>query len=227
MFFFSGILLLEGSVVMYEISQYRPNFDYLLDYGFHQEKSNYVLRKSLIDDLCVVFTLTLTGLQIDVYDSFQEKYLPFYVQEEIGSYVSDLRKKISLLIDDIIQNCFEPIDIRNQILLYVKEKYGIIPEYPWEEHSSYAVLKTEKKQKWFGLIINISRETLGLQGAEKVEAMNVKNDPNRIQSLIDHQHFFPAYHMNKKHWITVLLDSNLDIDLLKQLIDESYQLIEK
>lgn len=214
---------------MYEgiLNQYQPNFDRLIEYGFQKEDLNYVLQKPLLDDLVVVFTLTSFEFQIDVYDFDHEKYLPFYVQEGSSSYVGNLRKIISSFVDDIMKHCFDSIDICNQIFLYVKEKYGVIPEHPWTEYPSYSTLKTAGKQKWFGLVMDIPCESLGLKGSGKMFAMNLKNDPSKIQVLIDHQHFFPAYHMNKKHWFTVLLDSHIDMDQLKQFIDESYQMIEK
>jgi len=56
---------------------------------------------------------------------------------------------------------------------------------------------------------------------------NVKLNPDLIENLIDKKHFFPAYHMNKKYWITILLDSDTDLNLVKSLIDESFKLVEK
>lgn len=60
----------------------------------------------------------------------------------------------------------------------------------------------------------------------KVMIMNLKNDPNKIQQIIDYKNFFPAYHMNKKYWFSVLLDNRIDFEKLKQRIDESYDSVE-
>lgn len=53
----------------------------------------------------------------------------------------------------------------------------------------------------------------------------MKNRPEKIRSLIDNNHYFSAYHMNKKYWITVLLDNILEIDQVKTFLDERYQLV--
>ena len=61
----------------------------------------------------------------------------------------------------------------------------------------------------------------------KVDILNVKNTPEKINTLIDHIHYFPAYHMNKKHWISILLDRTVQITQVEKLLDESYQLVTK
>ena len=75
--------------------------------------------------------------------------------------------------------------------------------------------------------MSIPYKTLGLDKSGKIDVLNVKLNPELIQSLIDKKHFFPAYHMNKKYWITILLDSDTDVNLVKSLIDESFKLVEK
>ena len=75
--------------------------------------------------------------------------------------------------------------------------------------------------------MSVSYKTLGLDKSGKIDILNVKLNPEVIESLIDKKHFFPAYHMNKKYWITILLDSDMDLDLVKSLIDESFNLVEK
>ena len=44
---------------------------------------------------------------------------------------------------------------------------------------------------------------------------------------LDRVHFYPAYHMNKKHWITIVLDKEVDEPLVQRLLEESYSLVEK
>ena len=118
------------------------------------------------------------------------------------------------------------MDYRKLLLDYVKEKYGTIPEEPWEDNN-HATIKTSNSKKWYGIFMYIPYKTLGLDKSGKIDVLNVKLNPELIQSLIDKKHFFPAYHMNKKYWITILLDSDMDMDLVKSLIDESFKLVEK
>ncbi|MBU9877727.1 MAG: MmcQ/YjbR family DNA-binding protein [Thomasclavelia ramosa] len=90
-----------------------------------------------------------------------------------------------------------------------------------------ATLKILETKKWYGLIINIPYRCLNIDKEGKVDILNVKNTPEKINALIDHIHYFPAYHMNKKHWISILLDRTVQITQVEKLLDESYQLVTK
>ena len=57
----------------------------------------------------------------------------------------------------------------------------------------------------------------------KVDILNVKNTPEKINALIDHIHYFPAYHMNKKHWISVCLNRTVLDSEIFSLIVKSYE----
>lgn len=55
---------------------------------------------------------------------------------------------------------------------------------------------------------------------------NVKCDPHKAIELRDqYSSVLPGYHMNKKHWNTVIVDGSLPARLLKEMIDDSYSLV--
>ncbi len=112
---------------------------------------------------------------------------------------------------------------REDIFEYVKEQYGTIPEYLWDKYPLYAVLK-HNNNKWYGIIMNISKEKLGLEGKEEVDIIDIKCPFEMIGSLRLRKGFLPAYHINKEHWITILLDGSVEKEEIKQLIDLSYEL---
>ena len=57
---------------------------------------------------------------------------------------------------------------------------------------------------------------------------NVKCDPDKAIELRDqYDSVQPGYHMNKKHWNTVIADGSLSNKLLKEMIDDSYNLVTK
>lgn len=64
---------------------------------------------------------------------------------------------------------------------------------------------------------------------EQIWVLNLKCDPNLAPILHDFHAIFPAYHMNKRHWISVDLSANkaknLDKNLLFELIVQSYSLV--
>lgn len=113
---------------------------------------------------------------------------------------------------------------RKEVFEYIKEKYNTNPQYLWEKSPLDAVFKHTTNNKWYGIIMNISKERLGLNGKENIDILNVKCPPEMIGSLRLSNGFLPAYHMNKEHWITIILDEGVESQKVKQLIDLSYEL---
>ncbi len=56
--------------------------------------------------------------------------------------------------------------------------------------------------------------------------INLKCDPERALELRDeYRGIKPGWHMNKKHWNTVMLDGSVPPNLVRELIEHSYQLV--
>ena len=197
-------------------------------YGFSKTRDYYILQSDIdVENFNVIVKIGKDSFEVNVIElPFNEEYILFNVLDSKGKFVSQIRKKVNELIGDIVNSCFSSLDYRKLLLDYVKEKYGTIPEEPWEDNN-HATIKTTNSKKWYGIFMSIPYKTLGLDKGEKIDVLNVKLNPELIESLIDKKHFFPAYHMNKKYWITILLDSDTDLNLVKSLIDESFKLVEK
>ena len=197
-------------------------------YGFSKVGDYYILQSDIdMENFNVIVKIGKDSFEVNVIElPFNEEYVLFNVLDSKGKFVSKIRKKVNELIEDIVKNCFKSLDYRKILLEYVREKYGTIPEEPWEDNN-HATIKTSNSKKWYGIFMYLPYKTLGLEKSGKIDVLNVKLNPDLIESLIDKKHFFPAYHMNKKYWITIVLDSDVDLNLVKSLIDESFKLVEK
>ena len=114
---------------------------------------------------------------------------------------------------------------REDVFMWVKEQYNTEPDYPWGDEN--AVLRHKSNNKWYGVVLKVKEDRLGLPGVKEVDVLNVKSEPMLIGSLRMKKGFFPAYHMNKENWITILLDEKAPEEEIKNLIDMSYQLTKK
>ncbi len=115
---------------------------------------------------------------------------------------------------------------RNEIFKFVKDKYKVEPEFLWQKFPSYAVLRNKENKKWFGVLMSIPKSKLGLGGSEEIEVMNIKCYPEGIFQLLDEGNgFLAGYHMNKKYWISVLLDGLVDLERVKTLLQTSYDIV--
>ncbi len=115
---------------------------------------------------------------------------------------------------------------RNQIFAYVREKYNTLPEYLWESSPDTAVLRNLSNQKWYGIIMNIPRNKVGLSGNDKIDVLIIKGNPDDVVHIVEMDGFAPAYHMNKKHWFAIILEyfTNQNEMIVTGLLEKSYQL---
>ena len=113
--------------------------------------------------------------------------------------------------------------MRELVFAYVKKKYKISPEYPWAKYDTNAVFRHSDNKKWFALVMSVEKDKLGLSDFGYVDVINLKIDDMMFRDiLIRKKGIFPAYHMNKQHWITVLLDGTVDEAEVYDLIDASF-----
>lgn len=113
---------------------------------------------------------------------------------------------------------------RQAIFDYVNKAYRTTPEYLWAKYPEYAVLRHTDNKKWYAAIMNISKDKLGFDSTANIDIMNIKCEPEMIGSLQMTKGIFPAYHMNKGHWISVALDGSVDEDMIYHLLDMSFDL---
>ena len=75
--------------------------------------------------------------------------------------------------------------------------------------------------------MKIKYKQLGLSGDEELWVVNMKAQSEKNPPLVDHTSIFPAWHMNKKHWITALLTAASDFEKLCELTQKSYELVNR
>lgn len=107
---------------------------------------------------------------------------------------------------------------------YIEETYGVTGEYPFAKDAATCVFRHQSNRKWFAVIMEISRNKLGLSGDSLIPVVNVKCDTRLIGSFRQEKGIFPAYHMSKAHWLTLTLDGTADEEKMKFLLDMSYEL---
>lgn len=114
---------------------------------------------------------------------------------------------------------------KEEIFEYVQKQYGTLPEYLWSKSPDSAVLR-HKNGKWYAVIMSVEKSKLGLDGNETVDILDVKCDPEMTSMIIQTYGFLPGYHMNKQHWITILLDGSVSEARTLDFLDMSYDLID-
>jgi len=113
---------------------------------------------------------------------------------------------------------------RETLFSYAREQFKSEPEYLWSNLPDYAVLRHYNGKKWFGILMNVPGTRLGLKTDDLLEILEVKARPEHIGSLREKDGILPAYHMNKEHWISVLLSGPLSPTEIFELLADSHDL---
>lgn len=111
---------------------------------------------------------------------------------------------------------------RQELLHWALDTYGTEPDFPWNDEN--AVLRHDVNKKWYAVLLKVRRNRIGLSGGEIADVLNLKCDPLLIGSLVTQPGYFPAYHMSKDKWVSILLDGPAPDEEIKQLLDLSYDL---
>ena len=200
----------------------------LLEFGFEKDNSInagiYILKRDLDNsDFYVRIEISESEITAQAFEKeTDERYTLLDVVSANGAFVGQLREKIRKLMEEIQATCFENTDICQKYVDYIKAKFGAEQEYPWEDEAS--VFRCPNG-KWFGLLMHIGFNKLGIESDEPVWAVNLKADAEKIPELVNHKTIFPAWHMNKKYWITIILTTITDFELLCKLTEQSFDLV--
>ncbi len=110
---------------------------------------------------------------------------------------------------------------RTEFFAYCLSTYGISPDYPFEGDFDSAVLRHADTRKWFALVMKVSRRKFGIDSDKVVDIVNLKLPTDLFGSFGASDGVYPAYHMSKVHWISVLLDTASD-ETVKFLVHASF-----
>ncbi len=202
------------------------NKELLTKYGF----KNNVYKTTILDNKFKVVITIKDTIEGRVYDtSFDDyEYTAFRIEDNIGSFANTVKEAYIDLLNDIKHKCCkETLFIysqTNDIVNQVKEKYGDYPIFKWDDNEC-GVLENSTNHKWYGLITPLNKNKLDNKTNKTIEILNIKLDPKEIEELLKKEGFYKAWHMNKKYWITIILDNTLSTKEIMSLIDKSYNLV--
>ncbi len=205
----------------------------LLSYGFTFDGKGYVYQKNILGG-GYLLTVSVRNDKIDynVTDTLlDEEYTLIKVLGASGAFVGDMRLECEKILRDVAEKCFDTDKFKSgqtqRIVNYIRCDLGAEPEYLWDSSPDSAVFRHDSNEKWFALIMNIDRSRIDKSQHGMVEIINLKASAETVSAIVDGEHYYKAYHMNKKYWYSVPLDGTLDDDSIIGRIGVSYDLTEK
>lgn len=213
------------------IKNKKINFKKLKEFGFELIDNSYYYHTSLLKNqfkMSVKINIDNSIFTEIIDTETNEPYVLHLLEIKRSGYSEKIYKAYSEILEKIKKVCFEDeifkANYTKEIVAYVKNKYGNELEFLWEKSPKNAVVRRKSSNKWYAVILTIPKRKIGLESDEVIEVINLHNIPKEIEKLIDYKRYFPAYHMNKKHWCTICLDGTIELKEIYKKIDISYEL---
>ncbi len=203
----------------------KPIDDAFEKFGFVKQKDVFVFKKDIVENkfLLVVEYSKKQGVSTEVFDKdFNEPYTLYKVKGFSGGFSKQVRQEVEDVLKDIKKQCFKNTAFDEKLSLdivsYIKKRRGDDPEHLWEKFPRYAVFRRQDNAKWYAGIFNVNAQKLGATEDKEVEILIVRGNPEDV----DFKTVFPGWHMNKKHWISFILDGRVPFEELVKKVDLSY-----
>ncbi|WP_156445500.1 MmcQ/YjbR family DNA-binding protein [Pseudostreptobacillus hongkongensis] len=207
------------------------NIEKLKKYGFILDEDEYVYRKNILNNSFSLIVKIKDVVDYTVIDlENDEEYMPLKISSVVGEYVSNVRNACKEILEDISYKCYEnkyfKNDITSKVIEYIKNKYDVDLEYTFKDNN-LGVFRRKDNEKWFGILIALNGNKVDVSINKEVELINLKAKEEDVIRLIEKDGIYRAYHMNKKYWISCILDEKINIDEIFKLIDNSFELTGK
>ena len=111
---------------------------------------------------------------------------------------------------------------KQEFLEYCLDTYGTSPDYPFDDLLETAVFRHENNRKWYAIVMRVSRRKFGFDSDKAIDVVNLKLPTEMFGSFGVADGVYPAYHMNKLHWISVILHDAPD-DIVHFLVNVSFE----
>lgn len=205
----------------------------LLTYGFRKNNDHYTYQTTIMGgEFQLTVTIKNSGkVTTQLIEIISGEEYILHKTSAAGSFVGSVKNEYQAILQEIADQCFETDVFKNEqtkrVINYVQDTYQNDLEFLWPKTPSNAIFRRTDSGKWYGAILTVQKNKLGLGSEKMIEVLDLRNEPEKIEMLVDGVNYFPGYHMNKKHWFTICLDGSISFEKIKELIDESFQLAVK
>ena len=217
---------------MFEIfKSYQFNKEEAHAYGFVENGEVWTYSCQILQgEFFMTISITLDNVSFQVFDQETgDLYPQVHMESMRGTFVGSVRQACLEILYQIRKSCFDVQDFicpqTKRIMAQVQEKYGNQLEYLWEKSPDTAVLRHEGNQKWYAVMIRIPWDKLEKGREGLVEAVNLKHD--QVADLLSKKGIYPAFHMNKRYWLSLALDDSLQDEEALELVERSWKLTVK
>ena len=206
-----------------------PNVEKILSNDFELDGENFIRREKILDQMTLTIIIDKRGsVTTKIFDADGEPYILHLVEGASGNFVGRVRAEYNRVLKNISEQCFDEQNFKSaqalKLIEYIREKFSDAPEFLWEKYPQYAVFRRKDNRKWYAAIMRVPKKFLKLGGAEEIEILNLRVEPEELDKIFDGEKYLRGWHMNKKSWLTIILDETLTFEEISARLEKSYLL---
>ncbi|MCR4950840.1 MAG: MmcQ/YjbR family DNA-binding protein [Solobacterium sp.] len=204
----------------------RPVEEKLISYGFVRTGTGFQYEKEFMDGVFLASVLVkegrVSGRVIDLFSN--EEYVPVHLTIQTGSFAAGVRREYLKILEEIAGTCFVKGQFlsaqADRIVSLIGKEFNDVPEYLFEKFPGWAVVRHAGSGKWYAVLLDteIQDET----GSRHVQLIDLHcplhSVPEDMRTGV-----MPAFHMNKKTWLSVIADESCEDEQIMDLVRASWQ----
>lgn len=205
--------------------QARLQKEKLGNYGFIENEGSYQWHTSIHNgdfELAVIIKKdgTVDSNLIDLATG--DPYVLYKLPNAHGDYVGSIRDEIKEVLKDIRAHCYLQGSHTSDAFFFLRDychaTYNESLEYLWDDDN--CILRRQDNRKWYAVICRVSLQKLGINEEKIASVLVLRGNPLDI----DGRTIFPGYHLNKKSWVSMVLDERSSKEEIARRIDASREL---
>lgn len=217
----------NGNIVERIFARSKADVSRLLEYGFRKKDEGYEYQIAL-DECFELLVYYQDFFSIKVLDrELDEEYLGYHHKD--SAFGNMIANRIEAILLDIRDYACTALNYRlpqaNRLDEYLSLVYGLADFVFGDEETG--VYRTTANGKWYAIIMMVpyNKVVKGSAREDLINVINIKAEKDKIKDLLEKEGIYPAYHMNKANWLSIILDDSIsDYDIIL-LVNESYDLV--
>lgn len=197
----------------------------LVDYGFCNFLGGYKFKKYVCNNEFLLQVFVKNNVEVKVLDcKTNDEYLLLKLNAA-GEFVGKVKAEVEAVLNDICAKCFKEEHFKTAqakaLVEFARKQFNSELEFLWKNFPTDAIWRRADTKKWFGLIMVVDKRKLGLKEDGFAETLNLRITPSDA-ALVDGKTILPGYHMNKKSWVSIVLDGRVATKKIFNLMRNSY-----
>ena len=206
----------------------KPDEKKLRSFGFVRASDGFLYERTVLDGKfrAVVRVSTKGDVSGDMIDAeTDEEYLPLHMRHADNTTANLVRSAYLDVLREVAEKCFVMTEFMSdqtiRMASWIQKEFGEEPDNPFSDVDA-AIFRNRESRKWYAIVMIVEKgKVLGTKDESRAEVMNLKVPKERLEEILQIKGIYPAYHMNKKSWVSIIMDNTVPDPWVEHLLEQS------